>query len=216
MAFRCLSPARSPIKHISLGTWALMGVESPQPLVNDEVMRMNFTNEGGVGGTTRLLKNICGLWLVQQCRQAWNQSGKQWDWEDLNRMSAAAKPLVAFIDPDAADFLAPKDMPVAIRQFTRRTGQTVPEDEGAVLRCALDSLAMKSRYVLAMCEQLNGGPIRTIHIVGGGTQNRQLCQAIADACGRRVVAGRSKPLRWKPDDAGRPPATWAGSPRRGK
>jgi len=175
--------------YISLGTWALMGVESPQPLVNDEVMRMNFTNEGGVGGTTRLLKNICGLWLVQQCRQAWNQSGKQWDWEDLNRMSAAAKPLVAFIDPDAADFLAPKDMPEAIRQFTRRTGQTVPEDEGAVLRCALDSLAMKSRYVLAMCEQLNGGPIRTIHIVGGGTQNRQLCQAIADACGRRVVAG---------------------------
>ena len=181
--------ARPDWCYVSLGTWALMGVESPQPVVNHKVMELNFTNEGGVGDTIRLLKNICGLWLVQECRRAWNQAGRNWDWEDLNRLSAAAKPLVSFIDPDAQDFMAPKDMPRAIREFTRRTGQTVPQDEGAVLRCALESIAIKFRHVLGMCEDLVGGRIETIHVVGGGTQNQQLCQAAADACGRRVVAG---------------------------
>ena len=181
--------ARPDWCYVSLGTWALMGVESPQPVVNDKVMELNFTNEGGVGDTIRLLKNICGLWLVQECRRVWNQAGRNWDWEDLNRLSTAAKPLVSFIDPDAQDFMAPKDMPQAIREFTRRTGQTVPQDEGAVLRCALESIAIKFRHVLGMCEDLVGGRIETIHVVGGGTQNQQLCQAAADACGRRVVAG---------------------------
>jgi rhamnulokinase len=175
--------------YISLGTWALMGIESPQPVVNDKVLELNFTNEGGVGGTTRVLKNICGLWLVQECRRIWNRSGREWGWEDLNRLSAAAKPLVSFIDPDAQDFLAPDDMPEAIRGYCRRTNQKVPESEGAVLRCALDSLAMKFRRVLGMCEEISGGRIETIHVVGGGTRNRQLCQAAADACGRRVLAG---------------------------
>jgi len=175
--------------YISLGTWALMGIESPEPVVNDKVLQLNFTNEGGVGNTIRLLKNITGLWLVQECRRAWNQAGRDWDWEDLNGLSAAAKPLVSFINPDAPDFLAPDDMPEAVRQFCQKTGQPVPADEGAVLRCALESIAMKFRQVFGMCEELAGGRIETIHIVGGGTQNRQLCQAAADACGRRVVAG---------------------------
>jgi rhamnulokinase len=175
--------------YISLGTWALMGVESPQPVVNEKVLRLNFTNEGGVGNTIRLLKNICGLWLVQECRRAWNQVGRNWGWEDLNKLAAAAQPLAAFINPDAPDFLAPENMPTAIRQFCQRTGQHVPADEGAVLRCALESIAMKFRHVLGMCEDLVGGRIDTIHIVGGGTQNRQLCQAAADACSRRVLAG---------------------------
>jgi len=153
------------------------------------VLQLNFTNEGGVGDTMRLLKNITGLWLVQECRRVWNQTARNWDWEDLNRLSADAKPLVSFINPDAEDFLAPGDMPEAIRQFCRQTSQTVPEDEGAVVRCALESVAMKFRQVLGMCEELGGGRIETIHIVGGGTRNRQLCQAAADACGRRVVAG---------------------------
>ncbi|NUQ65323.1 MAG: rhamnulokinase [Pirellulales bacterium] len=175
--------------YISLGTWALMGVESPQPVVNDTVLKLNFTNEGGVGNTFRLLKNISGLWLVQECRRAWNQVGRNWDWEDLNKLSAAAKPLVTFIDPDASEFLAPENMPEAIRQYARKTGQPAPDSEGAVLRCALDSIAMKFRKVLAMCEELVRGRIDTIHIVGGGTKNRQLCQAAADACARRVLAG---------------------------
>ncbi|OHB68524.1 MAG: carbohydrate kinase, partial [Planctomycetes bacterium RBG_13_63_9] len=101
--------------YISLGTWALMGIEVPEPVINDDVLRLNFTNEGGVGNTIRLLKNIAGLWLVQECRRTWNRSGKSWDWEDLNKLSAAARPLVAFINPDAAEFLSPDDMPEAIR-----------------------------------------------------------------------------------------------------
>ena len=175
--------------YISLGTWALMGIESPRPVINDKVLELNFTNEGGVGDTIRLLKNITGMWLVQECRRTWNQAGEDWDWGDLNRLSAAARPLLSFINPDAPEFLAPDDMPQAIRQFCRNTSQAVPEDEGAVLRCALDSIAMKFRHVLGMCEELAGRRLQTIHIVGGGTQNRQLCQAAADACGRRVVAG---------------------------
>ncbi|HYW78669.1 MAG TPA: FGGY-family carbohydrate kinase, partial [Thermoguttaceae bacterium] len=175
--------------YISLGTWALMGIESPKPVINDKVMELNFTNEGGVGNTIRLLKNITGMWLIQECRRTWNRDGRDWDWEDLNKLSAAAKPLVSFINPDVSDFLAPESMPDAICDYCQRTGQTVPGDEGAILRCALESLAMKFRQVLGMCEELAGGRIETIHIVGGGTQNRQLCQAAADACGRRVVAG---------------------------
>jgi len=175
--------------YISLGTWALLGIESPKPVVTDQVLALNFTNEGGVGTTYRVLKNICGLWLVQECRRVWNKAGRNWGWEDLNKLSAASKPLVSFIDPDAHDFLAPDDMPEAIRRFCAKTGQPVPGDEGAVLRCAIESLAMKFRYVLAMCEELAGGRIETIHIVGGGTKNRHLCQAAADACARRVVAG---------------------------
>jgi len=167
----------------------LMGIESPQPVINDTVLKLNFTNEGGVGGTSRVLKNITGMWLLQECRRIWNLAGRNWGWEDLNGLSAAAKPRVSFINPDVADFVAPADMPDAIRQFCTRTGQDVPENEGAVLRCALDSLALKFRQVLGMCEELAGGRMETIHIVGGGTQNRQLCQAAADACGRRVVAG---------------------------
>jgi rhamnulokinase len=175
--------------YISVGTWALMGVESPEPVVNDKVLEFGFTNEGGVGGTTRLLKNICGLWLVQECRRVWNAAGRNLGWEDLNRLSATAKPLASFINPDAQDFMAPDDMPEAIRRFCGATGQAVPADEGAVIRCALDSIAMKCRQVLGMCEELVGARIETIHMVGGGIQNRQLCQAVADACGRRVVTG---------------------------
>lgn len=175
--------------YISLGTWALMGIEVPAPVVTDEVLALNFTNEGGVGNTIRLLKNICGLWLVQECRRVWNQAGRDWDWEDLNKLSAQSRPLMALIDPDAPDFLAPQDMPAAIAEYCARTGQRPPADEGAVVRCALDSLALKFRHVLGMCEQLAGRRIETIHIVGGGTKNRQLCQATADACGRRVLAG---------------------------
>jgi rhamnulokinase len=175
--------------YISLGTWALMGIESPAPVINDEVLRYNFTNEGGVGNTIRLLKNITGLWLVQECRRAWNHGVRSWSWEDLNRLAAAAEPLVSFINPDAADFMSPENMPRAIGEFCKKTGQVVPQGEGAVIRCALDSMAMMFRRVLGMCEGLCGGRMETIHIVGGGTNNCLLCQAAADATGRRVVAG---------------------------
>jgi rhamnulokinase len=166
-----------------------MGIESPKPVVTDQVLKLEFTNEGGVGGTTRLLKNIAGLWLVQECRRVWNQSGENYSWDDLNRLAAAQPPFRSFVNPDVSEFLAPSDMPEAIRRYCQRTGQTVPEEKGAILRCALESIAMKFRQALGLCEQLSGGHIETIHIVGGGTKNRQLCQFAADACSRRVVAG---------------------------
>lgn len=175
--------------YISSGTWSLMGVETPSPVVNDQCSAFNFTNEGGVGGTTRLLKNIAGLWLLQECRRVWTQAGLQMSWDEMVRRAEAAPPLVSLINPDAADFLAPRDMPAAIRQFCQGTGQSAPADEGAIVRCALESLALRYRMVLGMAEQLTGSRIEVIHIVGGGTQNRLLCQMAADACNRRVVAG---------------------------
>lgn len=175
--------------YISSGTWSLMGVEVPLPVINEKCLTLNFTNEGGIGGTTRLLKNICGLWLVQECRRMWNESGKSYSWEHLTQAATAARPLVSFINPDDPGFLGPKDMPLAIRDFCRRTSQPVPEDQGAVIRCALQSVAMQYRRVLGWLEELIGGRIETIHIVGGGANNRQLCQMAADACNRRVLAG---------------------------
>jgi rhamnulokinase len=175
--------------YLSLGTWALLGVELPRPVINESVLKLNFTNEGGVGGTTRLLKNIAGLWLVQECRRTWNQAGAGLDWEAVNQLAAAEPPLRCFVNPDAPELLAPADMPEAIRAFCRATGQTAPESRGAIVRCALESIAMKFRYVLGMCEELTGSRLETIHIVGGGVQNRLLCQFAADACGRRVLAG---------------------------
>jgi rhamnulokinase len=175
--------------YISSGTWSLMGVEVPEPVINQKCLSLNFTNEGGVGGTIRLLKNIGGLWLLQECRRIWNLAGKNYSWEDLTKMSAAAKPLACLINPDAPDFLAPQNMPEAIRSYCKRTNQPAPSDEGAVIRCAIDSLALRYRQVLDWLEELTGGRIETIHIVGGGTQNKQLSQAAADACNRRVIAG---------------------------
>jgi rhamnulokinase len=175
--------------YISSGTWSLLGVEVARPIINEKCLALNFTNEGGVGGTTRLLKNICGLWLVQECRRVWSEAGTTYSWDYLTQRSAEAKPLVSLVNPDDPRFLAPANMPEAIREYCRETGQHVPEDEGEVIRCALESIALKYRQVLGWLEELTGARIKTIHIVGGGTQNRQLCQMAADACGRRVVAG---------------------------
>lgn len=175
--------------YISSGTWSLMGVETPEPIVSPRCYQLNFTNEGGIGGTTRLLKNITGLWLVQQCRAQWKQEGHEFGWQELTRRAEEHLPLQSLVNPDDAAFVAPRDMPAAIRDYCSRTGQIVPPTEGAVIRCALESLALRYRMVLAMLEELIGGEIKTIHIVGGGTQNRLLCQMTADACNRRVVAG---------------------------
>ncbi|MBW3598624.1 MAG: rhamnulokinase, partial [Planctomycetes bacterium] len=178
--------------YISSGTWSLMGVESPEPVITDKCRELNFTNEGGVGGVTRLLKNIAGLWLVQECRRIWTQGGKELGWDELIEAAKASKPLASLIDPDDPGFTAPQDMPAAIRDFCRRTSQPVPESEGAVIRCALESLALRYRLVLGWLEELTGSEIKTIHIVGGGVNNKLLCQMAADACNRRVAAGPSE------------------------
>lgn len=175
--------------YISSGTWSLLGAEVTAPVINDACRNYNFTNEGGVGGTIRLLKNITGLWLVQECRRCWSQAGQSFTWDELTAMAEQAPSLQSLIDPDDARFAAPTDMPQAIRDYCRQSGQPVPDSEGAVVRCALESLALRCRMVLGWLEQLTGTKVRTIHIVGGGTQNRQLCQMTADACQRPVLAG---------------------------
>lgn len=175
--------------YVSSGTWSLMGVEAPRPVTTLKCLELTFTNEGGVGRNVRLLKNITGLWLVQECRRTWARQGKSYSWDELARLAAAAPPRAALIDPDHASFQAPGDMPEAIRSFCQRTGQAPPESEGAIVRTAIESIALKHRYVLAGLEELIGGKIRTIHIVGGGTRNRALCQATADACQRPLAAG---------------------------
>lgn len=175
--------------YISSGTWSLMGVEVARPVINETCARLNFTNEGGVGGTTRLLKNIAGLWLVQECRRIWKQDGRDYSWDYLARIAADSPPLACVINPDDPRLVAPERMPTTIVELCVESGQPAPETNGAIIRCALESLALKYRQVLGHLEQLIGGRIETIHIVGGGTQNELLCQMAADACNRTVVAG---------------------------
>jgi rhamnulokinase len=175
--------------YISSGTWSLMGLETPAPVINDDAFRWNFTNEGGIGGTTRLLKNISGLWLVQECQRLWKLQGHDNDWETLTRLASEAKPLASTINADDPRLIAPSDMPATIATLCRESGQPAPESHGAIVRCALESVALKYREVLAYLEQLAGRTIERVHIVGGGTQNQLLCQMAADACNRPVFAG---------------------------
>ena len=175
--------------YISSGTWALLGAELPAPAVTRAALRHNFTNEGGVCGTYRFLKNITGLWIVQECRRIWENQGRAYAFAELVRLAEAAPALNSFIDPDHSDFLEPGDMPARIRTYCRRTGQTEPATEGAVIRCALESLALKCRNVLEDLESVLGRRLHTIHIVGGGIRNTLLNQFTADATGRPVVAG---------------------------
>lgn len=175
--------------YISSGTWSLMGVELPAPLINDKVLEINFTNEGGVDGTTRFLKNIMGLWLVQECRRVWERADKVYSYDELTRLAEAAPPFASLVNPDDTSFMLPPDMPAALGEFCRRTGQPVLTEPGAVVRCALESLALRYRWVLERLEELHGRRFDAIHVVGGGCQNTLLCQLTADACNRTVLAG---------------------------
>jgi rhamnulokinase len=183
-------PARTDdYAYISSGTWSLMGVVSSQPIITDVTRDFNFTNEGGVGGTIRLLKNITGLWLVQECRRAWARAGDEMSYADITALAEQAKPFQAFVEPDHSSFLSPDDMPKAIRNFCEATGQPVPSDRGALVRVALESLACKYRLTRERLEQVTGRRLEVIHIIGGGSQNQLLCQFTADACARPVYAG---------------------------
>jgi sugar (pentulose or hexulose) kinase len=175
--------------YISSGTWSLMGAEVPAPVITDKSLAYNFTNEGGVNNTIRLLKNIAGLWLVQECRRVWAEADREYSYDELVTMAAGAPAFGPLVDPDSADFLAPGDMPARIRDFCKRTGQPEPDSEGAVIRCALESLALRYRLTLERVEDLLGWRAEVIHIVGGGSRNALLCRLTADATGRPVVAG---------------------------
>jgi len=175
--------------YISSGTWSLMGAEVGQAALSARVQELNLTNEGGLDGTYRLLKNIMGLWLVQQCKRSFDACGKKYDYAQLARLAAKAPPLRSIVNPDDRRFLNPHDMPEAIQNFCRQTRQPVPKSEGEFIRCAYESLALKYREVLGGLEEITGSRIEVIHIVGGGSRSGILNQFTADACQRQVVAG---------------------------
>ena len=181
--------AGRPGAYISSGTWSLVGLECPAPVIGPAALAANLTNEAGVGGTVRLLRNVMGLWLLQECRRAWSRGGREWSYDDLLTMAEAAPPFAALIDPDDERFLRPGDLPGAIAEACRETGQPAVAEPGAVVRCVLESLALRYRWTLDRLQSVTGAAIEVVHVVGGGARNRLLCQMTADATGREVVAG---------------------------
>jgi rhamnulokinase len=175
--------------YLSSGTWSLLGVELPEPIINDTCRELNFTNEIGYRGSVRLLKNIIGLWLVQECRREWGRVGQEFDYASLSELAAKAPPFVSLINPADARFLRPGDMPGKIAAFCRETKQPVPLTPGATIRCALESLALLYRRTFRQIEQIIGRPLDRLHIVGGGSKNRLLNQLTANALGIPVLAG---------------------------
>ena len=175
--------------YLSSGTWSLMGLEEPEPIITAESAEYNITNEGGVCGTIRFLKNIGGLWLLQECQRNWAEQGDKLDFVQIAELAMAADPFVAFIDPDSAEFAQPCDMPSLIQAACDRTGQRIPKTKGEIARVAYESLAMRYRSVFQTLEKLHGSRLEQLHIVGGGCQNKVLNQFAADAINRPVLAG---------------------------
>jgi rhamnulokinase len=173
--------------YISSGTWSLMGLELNLPVIDEKSLAANLTNEVGVNKTIRLLKNIAGLWLLQECRRAWLEEGREYSYEQLTAMAAGAPAFAAYLDPDA--FLHPGDMPRQIADHCRETGQDPPATDAGFARTILESLAMRYREVLESLEAVSGRRIEVIHIVGGGSRNQLLNQFVADCTGRTVIAG---------------------------
>ena len=182
-------PGHGNFAFCSSGTWSLFGVETDTADTSDEAYVLQFSNEGTVQGGFRPLRNIVGLWIIQECRRDWIKAGMDLSWNDIASAAAEAAPLVSIIDTDAPEFYAGGGMEEKIRAFCARTGQPVPEGVGAVARCIYESLALKYRYVLEGLEKMKGAPIDSLNIVGGGIQNRLLDQMIADATGRPIITG---------------------------
>jgi rhamnulokinase len=183
-------PATDPdFAWLSSGTWSIMGIESPAPIVNEVTMRHDLSNEAGVAGRWLLLRTMPGMWLVQECRRTWARQGQEHSYEELTRLAEEALPFGSLVDPEAPELQKPGDMPAQIRDLCRRTGQPVPETTGAVVRCAYESLALQYRRALGRLEAAAGHRLGRIHIVGGGSQSELLCQLTADATGRQCLAG---------------------------
>lgn len=180
---------RADWAYISSGTWSLMGVEVQEAIFNRRALELNVTNEGGIDNTYRLLKNIMGLWLVQECRRSFEKQGGSFDYAKLTQLATEAPAFRSLVDPDDEPFLSPDDMPTALQEWCRESGQPVPETEGQLVRCALESLALKYRMVLEWLEELTGLRTEVLHIVGGGTKNELLNRFTANATGRPVVTG---------------------------
>ena len=174
---------------ISSGTWSILGVEVEQPVVTDQTLQYNFTNEGGVSGKWQLSKNVVGLWIVQECRRAWARQGEKLSYDEITRMASEATPFQFIIDPDFGGFLHPDNMPDQIRQYCRDTGQPVPQEKGELIRSVLESIALKYRCVLERLAEIIGRRFERLHIIGGGTQNRLLNQFTADATQYTCLTG---------------------------
>jgi rhamnulokinase len=183
--------SKSPMScaYLSSGTWSLMGVELTEPVINDAARELNFTNEIGYGNSVRFLKNISGLWLIQECKRQWAREGRDFDYATLTKLAEDAPAFFSLINPASEEFLAPENMVSQIVQFCRRTGQPAPKNEGAFVRCALESLALLYRRTLRQIEQLTSQKIELLHIVGGGSNNDLLNQFAANATGISVLAG---------------------------
>ncbi len=178
--------------YISSGTWSLMGVESPTPVLSATACRYNMTNEGGYDGKIRLLKNIMGLWLVQECCRQWKREGQELDFAQIAASAQETRPFACLIDPDDAAFMDPGDMPGMLRAMCAKTGQYVPQTVGEIARCIYESLALAYRATVAQLAEVTGKTYDRIHVVGGGIHNRMLCQCTADATGLPVIAGPSE------------------------
>jgi rhamnulokinase len=174
---------------LSSGTWSLLGVELDEPQLDSGAAAFNLTNERGVGGTIRLLRNVMGLWLVQECRRAWRAQGAELDYQQLHELAGRARPDVALVDPDHELLLRGGDMPAQIARLCVEAGQSAPSQQGELLRCVLVSLACKYRLVLEQLERVSGRRIEVVHVVGGGARNTLLCQLTADLLDRPVLAG---------------------------
>ena len=181
--------ARDDTAFLSSGTWSLVGTELDSPLISSEALRLNFTNEGGVCGSTRFLKNVMGLWMLQQCRQSWSSVGQVFEYQELMEFASREPSFAHLVDPDDPSFLHPKSMPEAIDKFCDKTQQPRPKTPGAYVRTVLESLAFKYRLVISDLERLISRSISQIRVIGGGSKNRLLNQFTADATGRRVLAG---------------------------
>lgn len=175
--------------YISSGTWSLLGLELDQPIINDAVYEANLTNEGGVGGKFRFLKNIMGLWLVQQCRETWEAHGRSYSYDQLVDMAASVDPFRSFIDPDDIAFFPPGDMPSRVRAHCAELGEPVPETDAQVMAAIYAGLAYKYRYALEHLIEVSGQQVDRMHIIGGGSQNSVLCQMTANVINRPVYAG---------------------------
>ena len=174
---------------LSSGTWSLFGTELDKPIVNETSMNINITKEGGFDGSTGFLKNIIGLWLIQESRRQWKREGKEYSYADLEKLALAAEPFKCFIDPDAPEFVPHGNIPERVREFCRKTGQYVPETVGEIMRCIYESLAMKYRLTFEKLRECTERDYPVIHVIGGGTKDGLLCQMTANSCDRTVKAG---------------------------
>jgi rhamnulokinase len=174
---------------VSAGTWSLIGVEVDEPVISDATFAANLTNEGGVDGTFRLLRNVTGLWLIHECRRSWALDGHDYSFDQLVALASQAQALRSFIEPNDPVFVEPGDVPARVRAFCAHTGQAEPVEPGAVVRCILESLALKHAETVEVLGTVTGTPPSEIHVVGGGARNELLCRWTANASGLPVYAG---------------------------